>query len=87
MEVWSRRARNLVWLTQLGVSLAAPPLLCLGGAWWLRQRFSLGLWVLVLGLILGIGGMASAAAAFFRRARRQAEREDSRPPDTFNTHR
>ena len=39
----------LIWLTQLGISVAAP----LGGfIWlgvWLRQRFDLGVWVVLAG--------------------------------------
>lgn len=46
----------LIWLTQLGISVAAP----LAGftllALWLRQRFELGTWVLIVGILLGISG-------------------------------
>ena len=87
MGPWIKLVRNLTWLTQLGFSLIAPPLLCMGGAWWLRQRFSLGIWVLGLGLVLGIGGMVSAAVGFYRHVRRQAEREKPHRPDAFNSHR
>ena len=44
----------LVWLTQLGLSVALP----LGGfvllAVWLRQRFNWGVWVIVAGVLLGV---------------------------------
>lgn len=44
----------LVWLTQLGLSVAVP----LGGfvllAVWLRQRFGWGPWVIVVGVVLGL---------------------------------
>jgi len=32
---WFSVLQNLSWLTQLGLSLAAPPVLCLLGAGWL----------------------------------------------------
>ena len=35
----------LVWLTQTGISVAAPPGGFLLGAIWLRDRFGLGAWV------------------------------------------
>lgn len=44
----------IVWLTQLGISVAAP----LAGftllAFWLRQRFDLGNWVLLVGICFGV---------------------------------
>ena len=44
----------LIWLTQLGISVAVP----LGGfIWlgiWLHQRFELGIWVVLAGIFLGI---------------------------------
>lgn len=43
----------LIWLTQLGISVAVPPALCILGAVWLRNRFGLGLWVLILGIAVG----------------------------------
>ena len=43
----------LIWLTQLGISVAVPLALCTLGAVWLRDRFQLGSWILVLGIGLG----------------------------------
>ena len=44
--------KNLVWVTQLGLSVAAPPVLCIFAAVWLRGRFELGGWVVALGVAL-----------------------------------
>lgn len=44
----------LVWLTQTGISVAAPPVVFLLGAMWLRSRFGLGSWCIWLALGLGI---------------------------------
>ena len=48
-----RTVRELVWLTQLGLSIVCPLLLCLLGAVWLRDRFGFGNWVIFLGIALG----------------------------------
>ena len=44
----------LVWLTQLGLSVALP----LGGfvwlAVWLRERYHWGVWVIIVGVVLGL---------------------------------
>ena len=47
-----RTVRELVWLTQLGLSIVCPLLLCLLGAVWLRDRFGFGNWVIFLGIAL-----------------------------------
>ena len=53
--------RMLVWLAQLGISVAAPPVVLLLLAVWLRNRFGLGPWcilaALALGLICAVSGL------------------------------
>ena len=51
----------LVWLTQLGLSVALPLSGWVFLALYLRQRFQLGIWVLICGLIFGF---CSAVGAF-----------------------
>lgn len=78
--------RSLTWLTQLGLSIMAPPVLCIGACWWLQSRFGLGVWIMVLGIVLGLGGSVSGALQFYRMVRRQAEKGKKDTPDAFNTH-
>ena len=78
----------LIWLTQLGISVAAP----LGGfIWlgiWLRQRFQLGVWVVLAGIFIGlvcaIDGMRVSIKAMERMARDKNDQEP--PPVSFNDH-
>lgn len=79
----------IVWLTQLGLSVALP----LAGftilAVWLRQRFDLGIWVLFVGV--GVG-LVSAVDSFqvSLKAMEQMSRDKSKdhepPPLSFNDH-
>ena len=78
----------LIWLTQLGVSVAVP----LGGfIWlgiWLRQRFGLGVWVVLAGIFIGlvcaIDGMRVSLKAMERMAK---SKKDAEPvPVSFNDH-
>ena len=46
-------ARHLVWLTQFGLSVVVPPTLCIAGSVWLRHRFTLGGWVVAVGVVVG----------------------------------
>ena len=78
----------LVWITQLGISVAAP----LGGFVWLgvflRQRFDLGVWVVLVGVLLGIvcavDGLRVSLKAMERMAGNHKEQEP--PPVSFNDH-
>ena len=77
----------LIWLTQLGVSVAAP----LGGfIWlsiWLYKRFDLGVWVVLVGIFLGIicavDGMRTSLKAMEKMIK---DTNDQPPPVSFNDH-
>ena len=49
-----RNLQLLTWLTQLGLSTAVPLIGFIWLAVWLRERFGLGVWVLFVGIGLGI---------------------------------
>lgn len=77
----------LVWLTQLGISVAVP----LGGfvllAVWLRQRFDWGVWVIIAGVVVGlicaVNGLRSSLKAMERMAK---DKKEDTPPVSFNDH-
>lgn len=77
----------LIWLTQLGISVAAP----LGGfVWlgvWLRQHFQLGVWVVLVcvfvGVICAFDGLRFSLKAMERMA---ADKNEQEPPVSFNDH-
>lgn len=77
----------LVWLTQLGLSVAVP----LGGftllAVWLRQKLDWGVWVVIAGVVLGIlcaaDGLRNSLKAMERMAK---DKKEESPPVSFNDH-
>ena len=78
----------LVWLTQLGLSVALP----FGGfillALWLQSEWGWGQWVLWVGIVLGvicaIDGVRSSIKAMERLSKRK---DDPEPPAvSFNDH-
>lgn len=79
--------KNLVWLTQLGLGIAAPPVLCVLGAVWLRDRFALGGWAVALGVVLGLGGSFASLWQSLREMDRQARGDDPEAGANFNDHR
>ncbi len=74
---WFRVLQNLAWLTQLGLSLAVPPVLCLWAAGWLTRRFGLGGWIYAAAIVLGIG----ASACTFIQFARMFGRKNNQPSD------
>ncbi|MGX8698938.1 MAG: hypothetical protein ACSW8F_03290 [bacterium] len=80
-------AKALVWLTQLGFSVAIPPVVFIAGAVWLRDRMGLGAWVVVLGVVVGVLGAAGGLISSFRSIRFLLSEEDGKkPPPSFNDH-
>lgn len=69
-------ARNLPLITQFGLSLVLPPVLCFFGARWLMDRFGLGSWILLVAIVLALASIVSTFAQFFRYMLRQAEEEE-----------
>lgn len=82
----------LIWLTQLGLSVAMP----LGGftllGLWLRSRFELGIWVVLigcgLGLICAIDGLRYSLKTMEQLDKSQGKDKEKDPPPSvsFNDH-
>ena len=77
----------LVWVTQLGLSVAMP----IGGfvwlAVWLRQRFELGGWVVFCGVFLGVACAANGLKTIFTAIRQMVKsKKEDKPPVSFNDH-
>lgn len=79
----------LVWITQLGLSVALP----LGGftllGLWLRNEFGLGAWVVLCGCLLGllfaISGLRQTLRMMEQMDKNNSRKKDP-PPVSFNEH-
>lgn len=78
----------IVWLTQLGFSVAFPLAGFILLAVWLRSRFDLGVWVLVVGIALGIVGAVDGLRTSLKAMERLAnnKKKDDSPSVCFNDH-
>ena len=78
----------LVWLTQLGFSVAFPLAGFVLLAVWLHKSCGWGSWVIWVGIILGlvcaIDGLRTSLKAMDRLSRRK--KDDTPPPVSFNDH-
>ncbi len=71
----------LVWLTQLGLSVAAPLAGFVLLAVWLQKRFQWGAWVIVAGVVLGgisaVSGLRATLKAMENMAKGKSEDHSS----------
>lgn len=78
--------RLLIWLTQLGLSVAVP----LGGfillAVWLHKSLGWGNWVIWVGLVLGVVCAADGLRTSLRAMERMHNDKKENPPISFNDH-
>ena len=79
----------LVWLTQLGLSVAGPLAGFIFLAVWLRERFDLGIWVLIAGIFFGISGAIDGFRVSMKAMEQMSKSkpdETEPPPVSFNDH-
>lgn len=77
----------LAWLTQLGLSVALPPAVCILFAVWMRNRFGWGVWVIWVGIVLGIVCAIDGLRVSLKTMDKLAKDEEKeKPPVSFNDH-
>ena len=78
----------LMWVGQFGLSAIFPTVFFLLAAVWLRGRFGLGTWIVVVFGILGILTSVSSARSCLRSMRKAAEEAAGKKqhPVSFNDH-
>ncbi len=76
----------LVWLTQLGVSVAMPLAGFVFLGVWLHRSLGWGQWVEVLGVALGIVTALRSLWDTLRIMLRMSSPEPEEPPEAFNDH-
>ena len=76
----------LVWLTQLGLSVAVPLAGCVFLGVWLHQHFAWGVWTVWTGVILGILLAAEGLRSSLKAMERMSKNKQDKPPVGFNEH-
>ena len=79
----------LVWLTQLGVSVAVPLVVFTLLGLWLRAQFGLGSWIVLvlcaLGFICAVRGFCESLK-MMEQMDKNGRRKQDPPPVSFNDH-
>jgi len=86
MKQFGEIYKNLVLLTQFGISLIAPLLLCLGLCWWLSSSFDIGGWIFIPGFFFGLGGSGMTAYKLYLSVKNRQEKEQTKKKISFNSH-
>ena len=76
----------LVWLTQLGLSVAVPLAGCVFLGVWLHQQFAWGVWTVWIGVGLGILLAAEGLRSSLKAMARMSKNQQDKPPVGFNEH-
>lgn len=73
--------KNLVLVSQLPVSLISPVLLCLAFSFWIKHQWNTSYWVIVAGILLGIGGMSMV---YYQLCRKENKKNSAPKPKKYN---
>lgn len=74
--------QGLSMLSQLGVSVALPPILCILAGVWMQKKCGLGDWVVIVALLVGLVSGACSFASFIRTARYKASKKEDEHDET-----
>lgn len=77
----------LIWLTQLSISVVGP----LGGfvllSVWLRNKFDLGVWIVIAGIVIGVICAVDGLKASLKTMNKMAQPDERKEtPLSFNDH-
>lgn len=85
MKQWGPLMKQITLISQFGISLVVPLLLCLFLCSWLTERFALGSWIYIPGFILGLGSSAMTAYKLYLTVLKR-EQKEKKPRTAFNRH-
>ena len=78
-------AKHIALLSQLGLSIIMPLLMCIALCWYLTTYHNVGLWVYIPGFFLGLGGSAMTVYKFYLSEIRKSKTEENKTV-SFNRH-
>lgn len=86
MKNWNSVFRQLSMLSQMGISLMMPLLLCLAGSYWLNTRFHVGAWIYLPGVFFGLGGSFATAYKIYQSIMKEQEQKKEDRCPSYNRH-
>lgn len=74
---------KIILITQFGLSLITPVLLCVLVTVRIQKQYQTGYWVIVVGILLGLASMINTFYRFYKKY--TDDEKDAKPPG-FNRH-
>ena len=76
----------LIWLTQLGLSVAVPPAAFILLAVWLQNRWNWGSWVIWVAVVLGLYCAVTGLVSTLKALSRMTDKDKKSNSVSFNDH-
>ncbi len=86
MKRWTKALGNISMLTQLGLSLIMPMLLCIALCYYLTTHWNIPGWIYIPGIFFGLGGSFASAYKFYRLVMKNEQKNERADSMSFNTH-
>jgi hypothetical protein len=86
MKEWSQICKQLTLLSQMGLSLAAPLLICIFVCSWLTVKLGVGGWIYIPGFFFGLGGSAMTAYKVYLAIMKKEKKKKREIRAAFNEH-
>lgn len=88
MKQWSNFIKQITLLTQFGLSLITPLLVCLALSWWLTSKTGIGEWIFIPGFFFGLGSSGMVAYKLYLSVSKQEKKEKAKKKNkvSFNRH-
>ena len=87
MKDWTKILQNITLISQLGLSLLMPLLICMFACYWLNTRAGVPAWIYIPGMILGLGSSGMTAyKTYLSVMRREKKTDHSEQGPAFNEH-
>lgn len=86
MRGYVKALRYLVWLTQLGLSVAVPLAGFIFLGVWLHNSKGWGGWTVAAGILLGLMGAVGGLVNSFRTLNQMLKQDEEKPPEGYNRH-
>jgi len=78
-----RAFKNLTLLTQLAISLLTPIIMCIFRCTWLKNKFGLGNWIIIFGILFGLGSGLLSVWKFMVVFQRESDESQKEYEDQF----
>lgn len=88
MKGYNELFKNFTLITQFGLSLMMPLLLCMGICWLVCDKLGVGVWIYIIGFIMGLGSSFTTAYNFYLKTieKQKKEEEKTKRVISFNKH-